>query len=111
MSYFKEFKTAEQRYRHEKYGNKQEPTLSGPIPKIEESESETEKVVLSQVARFREEDKIDISEDQMNLIQDIFDSIPRVKDLEGHVYKIEFFLTIRKDPQMRKLLPAVARDP
>ena len=109
LNYFKEFKTAEERYRQEKYENNKEVYLSQPIPKLEESEDNEE--VLEQVSRLREEDKIDASEDHLDLIRDIFDSIPRVDGHDDAVYKIEFFLTIRKDPQVRKIFSAIAREP
>lgn len=108
MSYFKEFKTAEDRYHQEKYGNNQPTYLSQAIPKIEESDEE--KLILEKVNRLREEDKIDTDQEHIDLIQDIYDSIPRVQGLEA-IYKIEFFLTIRKDPQIRKLLTTIAREP
>ena len=107
INYFKEFKTAEERYNQEKYGNNREPTLSGPIPKLEESDQEE---ILEKIPRLREEDKIDATQEHIDLIHDIYDSIPRVEGTD-FVLKLEFFMTVRKDPQIRKIMTAIAREP
>ena len=107
LNYYQEFKPAEERYQQEKYGNNKEEPMSGPIPRIEESENEE---ILDKVPRLREEDKIDANDEHINLIHDIFDSIPRLEGTNS-VIKLEFFLTIYKDPQIKRILTAIAREP
>jgi hypothetical protein len=60
---------------------------------------------------LRPADQIDISEVQLQLLKDIFDSIPRAPGGKDMINTLTFFLTIRKDPQIRKINSAVARDP
>ena len=47
----------------------------------------------------------------MQLIKDIFDSVPRAGTAKDAVNVLTFFLTIRKDPQIRAINSAIARDP
>ena len=61
--------------------------------------------------KLRAADQIDISEKQLQLIKDIFDSVPRVGTGKDAVSVLTFFLTIRKDPQIRAINTAIARDP
>ena len=60
---------------------------------------------------LRPPDQIDISEKQLVLIKNIFDSLPRVSSTREAVQTLNFFLTIRKDPQIRAINSAIARDP
>jgi len=66
---------------------------------------------MEELPKLREADMIDISEKQLQLIRDIFDSIPRQGSGKDTVQVLSFFLTIRKDPQIRAINSAVARDP
>jgi len=45
------------------------------------------------------------------LLKDIFDSIPRAGGGKDTVNVLSFFMTIRKDPQIRAINTAIARDP
>lgn len=47
----------------------------------------------------------------MQLIKDIFDSCPRVATGKDAVNVGTFFVTIRKDPQIRAINTTIARDP
>ena len=47
----------------------------------------------------------------MQLLKDIFDSIQRAPGGKDMVNVLTFFLTIRKDPQIRAINTAIARDP
>ena len=47
----------------------------------------------------------------MQLIKDIFDSCPRVSAAKDAVNVGTFFVTIRKDPQIRAINTTIARDP
>lgn len=109
-NYFKEFSFAKERHHKErKEAGYVAPThKSMPIPMLEDSE-ET-KAVLNEIPRLREEDKVDADQEYLDLIMDIYDSLPRVEGTDV-VYKDEFFLTIRKDPQMRKISTTIAREP
>ena len=66
---------------------------------------------MTELPKLREADQIDISEKQLQLIKDIFDSVPRAGTLKDQVNVLSFFLTVRKDPQIRAINTAVARDP
>jgi len=61
--------------------------------------------------KLRPADQIDISEKQLQLLKDIFDSIPRIPGGKDAVSTLSFFMGIRKDPQMRAINTAIARDP
>lgn len=47
----------------------------------------------------------------MQLIKDIFDSCPRTATGKDAVNVGNFFVTIRKDPQIRAINTTIARDP
>lgn len=66
---------------------------------------------LQELPKLRMPDQIDISEKQLQLLKDIFDSIPRVQGMKDQVNVLSFFLTLRKDPQIRLINSAIARDP
>ena len=66
---------------------------------------------LQELPKLRPADQIDISEKQLQLIKDIFDSIPRQGGSKETVNVLSFFITIRKDPQIRAINSAIARDP
>lgn len=66
---------------------------------------------LEELPKLREADQIDISEKQLQLIKDIFDSLPRAGASKDAVNVLTLFLTIRKDPRIRAINTAVARDP
>ena len=53
---------------------------------------------LQELPKLRPADQIDISEKQLQLLKDIFDSIQRVPGGKDIVNVLSFFLTIRKDP-------------
>ena len=108
INYFKDYKSPEQRHREEKYEFNKDVYLSEPIPKIEESDDNQD--VLDNTHRLREEDQIDADVEHLNLINDIYDSLPRVHGID-EVNKDEFFLTWRKDPQIRRILTTIAREP
>ena len=73
-------------------------------------ESEKERR-LQELPKLRAADQIDISEKQLQLLKDIFDSVPRTTGGKDSVNVLTFFLTIRKDPQIRAINSAIARDP
>ena len=52
---------------------------------------------------------IDADIEHLNLINDFYDSLPRANN-HDEVLKSEFF-TLRKDPQIRKILTTIAREP
>ena len=65
---------------------------------------------LQELPKLRPADQIDITEKQLQLIKDIFDSCPRAGGKDA-VNVLTFFLAIRKDPQIRMINSAIARDP
>lgn len=85
-----------------------EETEGTEIKSLLEQEKERR---LEELPKLRVADQIDISEKQLQLIKDIFDSIPRAGGLKDNVNVLSFFLTIRKDPQIRAINTAIARDP
>jgi len=44
-------------------------------------------------------------------LKDIFDSIPRTSGSKDTVHVFEFFVEIRRNPQIRKINTSIARDP
>ena len=66
---------------------------------------------LQELPKLRPADQIDISEKQLELLKDIFDSIPKASGGKDTINVLTFFLTIRKDPQIRQINSAIARDP
>ena len=85
-----------------------EETQGTEIKSLLEQEKERR---LEELPKLRVADQIDITEKQLQLIKDIFDSIPRAGGVKDSVNVLSFFLTIRKDPQIRAINTAVARDP
>lgn len=53
---------------------------------------------LMELPKLRPADQIDISEKQLQLLKDIFDSVPRQGGGRDLVNTLTFFITIRKDP-------------
>jgi hypothetical protein len=52
---------------------------------------------LQELPKLRPADQIDIKEKELQLIKDLFDSLPRVPGKET-VYTLEFFIATRKNP-------------
>jgi len=65
---------------------------------------------LLELPKLRPADQIDISEKQLQLLRDLYDSQSRVPGKEA-VYVIDFFIATRKNPQLRSISTAIARDP
>ena len=62
---------------------------------------------LQELPTLRPADQIDISEDQLQLIKDIYDA-----NCEGNsVPTVTFFMALRKHPEISKINSAIARDP
>ena len=62
---------------------------------------------LKELPTLRPADQIDITEDQLQLIKDIYDA-----NKEGNaVNTVTFFMALRKHPEIRKINTAIARDP
>jgi hypothetical protein len=66
---------------------------------------------LIDLPKLRPADQIDINEKQLQLVKDIFDSLPAAPGGKGTVNVLTFFTSIRKDPQVRTINSAIARDP
>ena len=66
---------------------------------------------LKEIPKLRPADQIDISEKQLQLIKDIYASLPKATAQKDLVHTIDFFINIRKNPQIRTLSTAIARDP
>jgi hypothetical protein len=45
------------------------------------------------------------------LIKDIYESLPKAIAGKDMVHTIDFFIAVRKNPQIRTLSSAIARDP
>ena len=62
---------------------------------------------LQELPTIRPADQIDISEEQLQLIKDIFDA-----NREGNsINTVTFFMSLRKNPEISKINSAIARDP
>lgn len=67
---------------------------------------------LQELPRLRPADQIDVSEKQLQLLRDVFDQLPRAQGVGKDVVNtIDFFIATRKNPQLRALATAIARDP
>ena len=78
-----------------KAGDEPEADAADEIKGLMDQEKERR---LQELPKLRFADQIDISEKQLQLIRDIFDSLPRVASGKDNVHTLTFFLTIRKDP-------------
>ena len=65
---------------------------------------------LQELPKLRPADQIDVSEKQLQLLRDLFDTLSKVPGKEA-VYTIDFFIATRKNPQLRTIASAIARDP
>ena len=65
---------------------------------------------LQELPKLRVADQIDISEKQLQLLKDIFEQLPKVQGANA-INTIDFFIATRKNPQLRALCSAIARDP
>lgn len=65
---------------------------------------------LQELPKLRPADQIDITEKQLQLLRDLFDSQNKVPGKDS-VYTIDFFTSTRKNPQLRAISTTIARDP
>ena len=65
---------------------------------------------LQELPKLRPADQIDIKEKELQLLKDLYDGLQKVPGKES-VYTIEFFIATRKNPQLRSISTAIARDP
>ena len=64
---------------------------------------------LKELPTIRQADQIDVTEEQLQLIKDIYDS--NKEPITNVVNTVTFFMAVRKHPEMRTLNTAIARDP
>ena len=62
---------------------------------------------MAELPKFRPGDQIDITEAQLQLIKDIYDKAQK----EGTVDSVSFFVSVRRNAQIRNLSSALAREP
>lgn len=124
MNYFNDYREIEDRNR-KGAGGAPTKKREGDGGKTDDEEDEGEQKVLTlidqekerrlkELPRLRPADQIDITEKQLQLLRNIFDSLPRVQTTQENrdaVQQLSFFTTIRKDPQIRTINSAIARDP
>lgn len=91
-----------------KTGDKNEDEQVNEITSLMEKEKQRR---LEELPKLREADQIDIDEKQLQLIKDIFESIPKAGGAKDSVNVLSLFLTIRKDPRIRAINTTIARDP
>lgn len=125
MTYFDDYREIEDRNRKAKEIQKTRQKLQkerkGPNEDGAGSEEEGEQITslmekekqrrLLELPKLRPADQIDISEKQLQLLKDLFDQLPQVPGKDGVVYTIDFFIATRKNPQLRAISSAIARDP
>lgn len=71
---------------------------------------------LKELPRLRPADQIDISEEHLQLIKNIYDKLKKKPtdteiEVKDEVASTSFFLAVRKHPQMKAISTALARDP
>ena len=122
MNYFSDYKEIEERNRkgpkagvatkkEDGQEGDEEDEGEGKILSLIDKEKERR---LKELPRLRPADQVDITEKQLQVLRNLFDSLPRVQtSQEGRdaVQQLSFFTTIRKDPQIRTISSAIARDP
>ena len=118
LNYFEDYREIEERNKKSKQIEKtreniqkmMDPQQTEQADPDEEFKSlmETEKERrLQELPTIRPADQIDISEDQLQLIKDIYDA-----NKEGNsVATVTFFMALRKNPEISKICSAIARDP
>ena len=118
LNYFEDYREIEERNKKSKQIEKTrenlqkmlDPQQPEAVDQEEEFKSlmETEKERrLKELPTLRPADQIDITEDQLQLIKDIYD-----QNKEGNaVNTVTFFMALRKHPEIRKINTAIARDP
>jgi hypothetical protein len=62
---------------------------------------------LQELPKLRPADQIDISEQQLVLIKEVFDKVK----VNEQVDSVNFFLNVRKHPKLKQMSSAIARDP
>ena len=120
MNYFNDYQEIEQRNKKQSHmqtaqksavkkdEGEQEADSADGMKTLMEQEKERR---LQELPKLRPADQIDISEKQLQLLKDIFDSVPRAPGGKDTINVLTFFMTIRKDPQIRKINTTIARDP
>ena len=120
MSYFNDYKEIEERNSRSKQiqRTRQNIAQKGGNDLLDQSQElgtlmEQEKTRrLKELPKLRPADQIDISDKQLQLLKDIYDELPKVQNgVKEMAFTIDFFIAIRKNPQMRTLGSTIARDP
>lgn len=120
LSYFEDYKEIEERNKkNQKFQATRESihkTAADPAAEVYDQEEEFKTLLeaekerrLQDLPKLRPQDQIDISEEQIQLIKGIFDSQP--KQAGNAINTVTFFMALRKNPHIRKILTAIARDP
>ena len=119
LSYFEDYKEIEERNKKAKQFQQTRESLQkanqDPGAEILDQEEEFKTLLegekerrLQDLPKLRPQDMIDISEDQIKLIKGIFDAQQKVGTA---VNTVTFFMALRKNKEVRKILSAIARDP
>jgi hypothetical protein len=123
LNYFADYQEIEARNRKQSQtiSNSNKPTkkdANGNVDPDEAAKNEMQTLMEQEMERrlidlpkLRPADQIDINEKQLQLVKDIFDSLPAAPGGKGTVNVLTFFTSIRKDPQVRTINSAIARDP
>ena len=122
-SYFIDYKDIEERNKKQTNGNNvTKDAKSGKLKAFDPEEEvrtllETEKQRrLVELPRLRPADQIDISEEQLQMIKDIYENLKKKPtdtetEVKDEVPSLSFFLAVKKHPKMKLIWTALARDP
>jgi len=71
---------------------------------------------LKELPRLRPADQIDISEERLQMIKNIYENLRKKPtdtetEVKDEIPSTSFFLAVRKNPQMKAISSALARDP
>ena len=66
---------------------------------------------IENIPRFREEDKIDTDVEYLEIVRDVFDTWNKIDDRHDSVDALQFFMNIKKDPNVIKINNVIAREP
>ena len=97
-------KKRQELFRHDNLFLSKEEEFKGLMEKEKERR-------LKEIPKLRPSDQIDINEKQLQMIKDIFDSLPRIPQMKDTVGSLDFFSTIRRNPEIRAINTALAREP
>lgn len=114
LEFFEDYRTPEERMRREEIAEKfiKIPRTQKEKDELKQQQIEEEKERrIRDLPRFREEDRIDVDQEYLDIVRNIFDTCDKVEDKWETVTALEFYMALKKDPEMIKINNVIAREP